>query len=166
MEGFKKFIKDLLEIIIVAAIITFLLLRFVLMPVIVSGSSMLPGLKENDFGFSFIISRNIELKRFDRVVVDNGEKLIVKRLIGLPNEVVEYKDNVLYVNGKKYEEEYLKDVTTEDLKIVLKADEYYCLGDNRNVSRDSRAVGPFSYEQIKASHVFVLFPFSEFGYKK
>ena len=84
----------------------------------------------------------------------------------MPNEEVEYKDNVLYINGNKYEEDYIKDAVTEDFKVKLSNNEYYCLGDNRDVSKDSRYYGPFNYEDFKASHVLVLFPFEDFGFKK
>ena len=170
MKNKNSFLKNLLEIIISVTIIVFILIKFIVMPCVVNGKSMLPTLKENERVYSFIITRNIGIKRFDICVIktenEGKEKLLVKRVIGLPNDVIEYKNNVLYVNGVLTEEDFLADVNTQDLKIVLGNDEYYCLGDNRDISKDSRYYGPFNKEQILATNAFVLYPFSEFGVKK
>ena len=162
----KKVIKDILEVVFSALIISFILMHFFFISVEVEGTSMVPTLHKNDKGISFVITKNIGVNRFDIVVVDVENKLLVKRVIGMPNEEVEYKDNVLYINGNKYEEDYIKDAVTEDFKVKLSNNEYYCLGDNRDVSKDSRYYGPFNYEDFKASHVLVLFPFEDFGFKK
>lgn len=163
-------IKDILEVVIGVAIISFILLKFILIPCEVHGTSMYPTLMDMDKGYSFIITKNFGIDRFDICVIKpknvETEKLIVKRIIGMPNETIEYKNNVLYIDGESYKEEYLSDVVTEDLKIVLKDDEYYCLGDNRPVSKDSRYYGPFSSKEIVATNLFVFYPFSNFGVKR
>lgn len=163
----KKTIIDVVEVLLIAYIISFVIKTFFISPVLVKEHSMLSTLNNNDFGFSFVVNENKELDRFDIVVIDNGEYLIVKRLIGLPNETIEYKDNKLYINGEYYKEDFLDDdIYTNELKIELKDNEYYCLGDNRESSIDSRVHGPFLREDIKSRHVFVLYPFSNWGYKK
>lgn len=170
MEDKKSLLKDIIEVIIGVAIISFILLKFILIPCEVHGTSMYPLLKENDRAYSFIITRNAGINRFDICVIevnDEGkDKLIVKRVIGLPNDTIEYKNNKLYVNGALTNEDYLQEVNTQDLKITLGDDEYYCLGDNRDVSKDSRYYGAFKGEDIKATNIFVLYPFSDFGVKK
>ncbi|MBO7697410.1 MAG: signal peptidase I [Erysipelotrichaceae bacterium] len=167
---YKDVIKDLLKTLCYALILVVILVTFVFMPCVVEGTSMNDTLHENDFGYSFIISRKIGIKRFDIAVIRSGggdsSKLLVKRVIGLPNETVEYIDNKLYINGEYFEEEFLGNVTTGDLKIRLGSDEYYCLGDNRNVSRDSRFYGPFKSEDIVSTHLFIFYPLSDFGLKK
>ena len=140
------------------------------MPCVVEGTSMYPLLHDNDYGYSFIISRNLGINRFDIAVikVSDGlnEKLLVKRVIGLPNEKVTYKNNKLYINDEYIEETFLNDdVNTNDFEVVLKDNEYYCLGDNRSVSRDSRSYGPFMKENIVSTHLFILYPFNNFGIK-
>lgn len=166
-EKLKGFIKDLLEAFFIAIVIVVILFKFVLMSVEVSGSSMEPTLCSYERGMSFIISKNIGINRFDICVIDSekSDAYLVKRVIGLPNETIEYIDNKLYVNGEYVEEDFLDNVYTRDFSYTLGDNEYYCLGDNRNVSRDSRFYGPFTYEEIKATHIFIYYPFPLFGYK-
>lgn len=170
MEKKSSLIKDILEVIIGVAIISFILLKFILIPCQVQGSSMYPVLEDKDRAYSFIITRKNGINRFDICVIQTNlqgkDRLIVKRAIGLPNDTVEYKDNKLYINGTLTDESYLDGGHTEDLKITLGEDEYFCLGDNRDISRDSRYYGPFKGEDILATNIFVLYPFSNFGVKK
>ena len=167
-DKLKGFLKDLLEAFIIAIVIVALLFKFVLMSVEVSGSSMEPTLCTHERGMSFIITRNIGIKRFDICVIgsEKATDYLVKRVIGLPNETIEYIDNKLYVNGEYVEENFLSGAYTGDFKYTLGDDEYFCLGDNRNVSRDSRYYGPFNKENIKATHIFIYYPFALFGFKK
>lgn len=167
MRNIGSFIKDLLEVIIVSIIIVFLCFKFVFISAQVDGTSMYPTLIEGDRGFSFVITRNIGIKRYDICVIrpENSKRLLVKRVIGMPNETIEFKDNVLYINGVKQNEDFLTDTYTEDLIVTLADDEYYCLGDNRVVSKDSRYYGPFKEEQIISTGYFVFFPFDRFGIK-
>ena len=107
-------------------------------------------------------------ERFEIVVFElNGERLI-KRVIGLPGETVEFKNNSLYINGEKLEEEYGYGITAnfqlEDLGYTIIPDNYYFLvGDNRNNSLDSRYFGCIPKEKIMGSVKTILFPFSKFG---
>ena len=166
----KEIIKDFIRNVLIALALVIVLINFVIMPCVVEGTSMNNTLFANDFGYSFIISRKLGIKRFDIAVIKVGDKndskLIVKRVIGLPNETIEYRDNKLYIDGELYEEEYLGNVSTDDLKITLSDNEYYCLGDNRPVSRDSRFYGPFNSEQIVSTHLLILYPLKDFGFKK
>lgn len=165
-----SFVKDIFDVLLGVAIISFILLKFIVLPCEVKGTSMVPTLQDKDKGYSFIISRKLGIDRFDICVIKpkntNEEKLLVKRIIGMPNETIEYKNNVLYIDGNRCIEDYLSNVLTEDFKVTLNEDEYYCLGDNRPVSKDSRYYGPFSKEEIVATNLFIFYPFSDFGVKK
>ena len=167
----RPFVKEsigFLKELVICMLIVFLLGKFVIQPIEVKGSSMEPTLYTDDRGVSFIITRNSGIKRFDICVIDSDRttSLLVKRVIGLPGETIRYEDGKLYVNGEYVEEYFLEDTKTGDLEVTLGDDEYYCLGDNRRVSRDSRYYGPFSKKEIKATNVFIYYPFSDLGLKK
>ena len=163
----KQFIIDTLKTIAIGFILSFIILKLIMMPCVVEGSSMFPNLHDGDYGYSFIITRNIDIKNFDIAVIEVDDKLLVKRVIGLPNDHIQFKDNKLYINDVLYEENYLNDnAETEDMDIYLSDDEYFCLGDNRNSSRDSRYYGSFSNKDILSTHIFIIYPFSNFGLKK
>lgn len=124
-------------------------------------------LEHGDRGFSFIITRNIKIKRFDICVIDSDKchNLIIKRVIGLPNDKLVYANNKLYINGEELREEYLNGAITEDFEIQLKDDEYFVMGDNRQVSNDSRYYGTFKKDEIVATNFFVFYPFNRIGFK-
>ena len=166
----KNPVVDLLLFFLKALILTVILIKLVFMPCVVNGTSMSPTYKEGEYGYSFILTKKLGISRFDTAVIrvdsDQKDKLLVKRVIGLPGETIEYRDNMLYVNGVYTEEPFLADVVTTDLKVTLKENEYYCLGDNRGVSRDSRFYGPFDSDQIVSTHLLVLYPFQYFGFNR
>lgn len=166
----KEFITETIKTVLIAFVLAFLLIKFIMVPCVVEGTSMYPILQENDFGYSFIITRNIKIDRFDIVVIQVGDeensKLLVKRVIGLPNETITYTDNKLYINGEYIEESFLNSsVLTNDFTVTINDDEYFCLGDNRPLSRDSRFYGAFNKEDILSTHMFVIYPFKDFGLK-
>lgn len=167
----KKIANALLEIIktlLIAFLIVFLCFKFIFISAIVDGNSMYPTLHDGDRGFSFVVTKNIGIERFDICVIDpeDVDYLLVKRVIGLPGETIEYKDNKLYVNGEYIKENFLSDeVNTYDFTVTLGEDEYYCLGDNRENSNDSRHYGAFSSEEIMSTKFFIYYPFSDFGMK-
>jgi signal peptidase I len=111
------------------------------------------------------------LKRFDVIQFypDDNNKIYIKRIIGLPGEHVQITDDgSIYINGELLEEDYGKD-QIEDPGIAggdgitLADDEYFCLGDNRNVSLDSRFIGPIKKSSICGHAYMRIFPFTEFG---
>ena len=108
-----------------------------------------------------------EADRFDIVVFEreNGEKLI-KRVIGLPGEKVEYKDNKLYINDKEIKTSIEFEQTNDFLYEEVEDYAYFVLGDNRNNSIDSRMIGTISKDNIIGTVKLVLFPFNKLGFVK
>lgn len=145
---YKKIIGILTVIMAVLTIINNISDNYIL----VSGESMLPNLEDGQKVRVIEIDDTTTINRFDIVVAEKEENYnIIKRVIGLPNETVEYKDNHLYINGEPVTEDFidLYLVKTEDFSITLKENEYFLLGDNRNHSTDSRELGPFLGQKLK-----------------
>lgn len=167
-ERIKKVIKESIPYFIVV-IIVILIRSFIITPALVDGDSMLPNLQDNNVIILNKLDYKLnEIKRFDVVVVDfNGEKLI-KRVIGLPGEYVEYKDNNLYVDGKMILENF-KHKETNDFKLEtigylsIPGDKYFVVGDNRTSSTDSRMIGLIDKKNILGSVSFRLFPLNKIG---
>lgn len=165
MEKFKKIVKEWLPYVVVI-IIVLIIKSNVVAPIRVNGRSMNNTLKDGDIMILNIIGyRTSSLKRFDIVVVDNGKDYLIKRVIGLPGEEIEYIDNVLYVNGKVVKDKYANG-NTNNFKTKVKNNSYFVLGDNREDSLDSRFYGSFNKKKILGKTNFTLFPFNRFGNKK
>ena len=166
-EKVLKSIKELLPYILI--IIGVLLIKaYIVMPVQVKGTSMEPTLRENEImilnkvGYKFN-----KLKRFDIVVIKLGDERLIKRVIGLPGETIKYEDNKLYVNGEYVEESFLaSSVTTQNFQVKIEDDYYFVLGDNREVSNDSRYFGAVNLKDIEGTTNLTVFPFNRFGNKK
>jgi len=168
MKTFKKILKEYLGYVLV--IIAILLVKsFVISPIIVSGDSMDSTLKDGDVMLLNKLSyRTSEIERFDIVVIEYNDSFIIKRIIGMPGDTVKCIDNVLYINDKIYVENYLDDGTlTTDFEVDTIPDGYYfALGDNREVSLDSRKIGLIKEKDIEGQATFTIFPFNRFGSKK
>lgn len=162
--------KALLIAVGIAALIRY----FLFAPIVVDGQSMMPTLESGD---RMIVNKIGEPERFDIVVFHAPEnKDYIKRVIGLPGDTVEYKDDVLYVNGEPVEEPYLDEYKSQELDGPLTPDftltdiiqrdtvpegEVFVLGDNRRFSKDGRHIGTVSMEEIVGETKFVYWPFDQ-----
>lgn len=169
--GIWGWIKDILVAILIAALI----LVFI-KPTIVKESSMQPTLYENDY---LILSKQSykmfgEPERGDIIVLHSDlttetgmEKLLIKRIIGLPGDTVEIIYNEIYVNGEYLDEDYImeKNTVAGDLGTYFEVPEgkLFVLGDNRRVSADSRSsyVGYVPIEDVMGKAVLRLYPFNK-----
>lgn len=156
-----KVIKEVIPYIVIVVVVV-LIRTFIITPVRVDGDSMKNTLKNGDILLLYKLS---SIDRFDIIVLDeekDNEK-IIKRVIGLPGETVAIKKGKIYINDKVIDDEYAYGETSDYDKVTLKDDEYFILGDNRLISKDSRYFGPIKDNEIKGKIVFRLFPFTKIG---
>lgn len=165
MSKKEVFMREYLPYIIII-IVVLLIKMFIVTPIRVNGPSMLDTLEDKDIMILDEISFKFKgLKRFDIVVVNYKNEKIIKRVIGLPGETVEYRDNKLYINGKVVEEDFSHEVTADVDPIKIPKNCYYVMGDNRVNSTDSRIIGPVSTKDIRGTTKLTVFPFKRFGNK-
>ena len=156
-----KVIKEVIPYIVIVVVVV-LIRTFIITPVRVDGDSMKNRLKNGDILLLYKLS---SINRFDIIVLDeekDNEK-IIKRVIGMPGETVAIKKGKIYINDKVIDDEYAYGETSDYNKVTLKDDEYFILGDNRLISKDSRYFGPIKDNEIKGKIVFRLFPFTKIG---
>lgn len=163
-------------IVIVVAITAALVVRaFVLQQFAVSGHSMDTTLHDADRVLVNKLSYRMHDPRRGDVVVlktieGTGERDLIKRVVGLPGETVEYRNCVLYIDGRELTEPYLDpEVVTptscgpEQAAVEVPADHVFVMGDNRGGSKDSRdlSVGPIDYDDIIGRAFVVIWPLGD-----
>lgn len=156
-----KIIKEIIPYIVIVLVVV-LIRTFIITPVRVDGDSMKNTLKNGDI---LLLYKLGSINRLDIIVLDeekDNEK-IIKRVIGLPGETVAIKKGKIYINDKVIDDEYAYGETSDYDKVTLEDDEYFILGDNRLISKDSRCFGPIKENEIKGKIVFRLFPFTKIG---
>ena len=163
-----KWDKVTKEIITYALIIgvAILIKLFVFSPIKVNGSSMSPTLEDGDIMILNEIGYHLNgVDRFDIAVAKvDGEKLI-KRVIGLPGEKVEYRENKLYINDELVVENFTHG-DTEDFSLSqlnkkkIPENYYFLVGDNRGNSKDSRTIGLVHKSKIIGKTRLIIYPFS------
>ncbi|HEX3743300.1 MAG TPA: signal peptidase I [Bryobacteraceae bacterium] len=145
---------------------------FIYQPVKVEGTSMMPGLSDqerifiNKFTYRFGLG-NIE--RGDTVVFEfpgDTSKSYIKRIIGLPGDTIRIDRGQVYVNGQPLQEDYVETDYRDEVsrpEKVVPLDEYYVLGDHRNQSSDSRMWGFVPRRYIYGKAVFCYYPWAKIG---
>lgn len=165
-EKKSNIIKELIPYVVIL-IIVLVIRSFVFTPIKVNGESMVPTLMGEELMILTKYNKN-DINRDDIVVVtiedSSGLKEdLIKRIIALPGEKVSCEDGIIYVNGKQREEKYGEGVTNDFEAITLGEDEYFVLGDNREISLDSSEFGAIKKSQIKGKTNFIIYPFDKFG---
>lgn len=172
----KNFIKEWVPYLIIIIVVV-LTRTYIITPVIVRGDSMDNTLHDKEVLILSKISYKFsEIKRYDIVVIkDKDDDYIIKRIIGLPGDNIEYIDNTLYINDKKIKENFsigeTKDFTLEEICEINDDDcsegiskgKYLVLGDNRTVSADSIVKGLIDEKQIIGKTIVRLWPLEKLG---
>ena len=152
-------------LVVIAAVV---LISNLLLPILhIYGSSMSPTLTNGDIVAAM---RYGSYERGDIVAFYYNEQILVKRIIGLPGEMVDIDaDGNVSIDGEPLDEPYLdeKALGECDIELPYQVPEgrYFVMGDNRGVSSDSRSsqVGCIAEERIIGELIFTLWPLSEFG---
>ncbi len=161
----KEFFKDTIKYVLVAVCVLFIFLYVVSFQQVV-GPSMKPNYLEGEvFLLNKIKYRFSEVKRFEVIVLNSDQaKFMIKRVIGLPGDELEYKDDQLYINGKSMKEEFSKTGKTDNYSLkkinIEKIPEgyYFVVGDNRENSQDSRYFGLIKKKDIVGKVGFRIWP--------
>lgn len=153
------------EIIIFAAII---ILADLFVPrFLVAGPSMQPSFWDDERLIASRIPYVIGDPERGDIVVFRREAALIKRVIGLPGETIEFYQTDLYIDGIKTEEPYINEAChpthCPDGRWTLKPDEYFVMGDNRNHSNDSRSFGPITRDQIMGEALVRFWPPQSWG---
>jgi len=172
---FGNFIWEIIKIVVVSLAIIVPVRMFVIQPFIVEGASMEPNFENGQYLIVDEISYRFAAPVRGEVVIFHPpydtKAYYIKRIIALPGEALEIKGGDIYIynaaspQGFKLSEDYLTDsriLTGDQKKIVLGANEYYLIGDNRTNSLDSRKFGPVKFEEIRGRALFRAYPFSQF----
>lgn len=157
--------KDALSYLVIILVVV-LIRTFIITPIRVVGSSMDKTLKQGEILLLEKVDKSY--KRYDIVVIKEGNERIIKRIIGMPGESIKIVEGVIYINGEAIEDKYAS-TYTEDFSLskfdleVIPEDSYFVLGDNRKISKDSRLLGPINKKQIQGKAIYRIWPFNKFG---
>lgn len=174
LREFREFVIDTSKLILTVVVVLVIVIYVASLQQIV-GPSMSPTFNNKDIAIlNKLHYRFFKVKRYDIVSVEyESTKYLIKRVIGMPGDVIEYKDNILYINGNVVKEKYLlKDVYTNDFSLVdlgydkIPEDMYLVLGDNRENSMDSREFGLIKKKDIIGKVNLRIWPINKINYVK
>ena len=155
MANLKAYFKNLQPYCIVVFAF-YLVMSLFSRKLIVDGSSMEPNYHNGDvLKINSVAYLTSEPQRYDVVAVHTPSMDLIKRIIALPGETASIDENgKIRINGEIIEDPFAEEAIRQDMRglaantIILKDNEYFVMGDNRNASTDSRTIGPIQKKQI------------------
>lgn len=169
-KEFFSYLFEILKVAILAFIIVVPIRYFLFQPFIVKGQSMEPNFEDGDYLLIDEISYRSRSPERGEVIVFKPpyqpSNRYIKRIIGLPGETIEIEKGKIFISGKPLDESgYLSESieTMGDVRMILKENEYFVLGDNRPLSSDSRKWGVLPRENIIGRVFFRAFPVYAFS---
>ena len=174
MTNASSLLREVFEVVVLAVILYFGI-SFAVQAVHVEGLSMYATLDDNDYLIANKIDYRLHAPQRGDIIIlrppaDNSKDFI-KRVIALPGEKLLIRDSVVYINGHRLDEPYLPEAWTtlnnwpsnNSDGQVMKSNEYFVMGDNRNRSQDSRIFGPIGRDRIDGRAWFRIWPLDHFG---
>ena len=169
----KNEIIEWIKAIVIAVAAVFIIKFFLFDVILIDGTSMEPTLHNRDRVFVNILGYKVGKPKHNDVIIFtpsiDKNSYYIKRVIGLPGDTVEIKNDRVFLNGELLDETYLapgtvtRPFTEETLTIKVPEGTVFVLGDNRGGSEDSRdpRLGPVPIKSIKGRAVFRLYPFND-----
>ena len=168
----KKYLRHIFVYILIAAVISIFMTKYVASAYKIKGNSMFPVLADKErIIINKIAVKRKNINRYDIVVLkkpDNIKKSVIKRVIGLPGELIQIMEGEVFINNKKILQPFLKkpelmNKSVNMKPLLIKKGYYFVLGDNRKISVDSRSFGVVPKNYIYGKAIFRYWPFSRFG---
>ena len=163
-EAILSTIKEIIQTALISLAIFFFVYIFLVQPHRVKGDSMMPNFLDGELLLTEKVSYRVtKPERGDVIVFRAPDRNVdfIKRVVGVPQDLIKIEDGNVIVNGEKLNEPYETQKTQGSEEISLGNEEYFVLGDNRNASSDSRSFGPIKKDTIKGKVWLVYWPFMD-----
>lgn len=171
-EKKKNNVKTIVKDILIACVIAFVISLFI-RPTLVKETSMEPTVRADDYvimskqsyTFGKIERGDIVVFKSDLKLDETHNKLLIKRVIGIPGDIITISDGNVYLNGNLVNEPYIAPGGTvgEIYNLTVPKRQAFVMGDHRSVSIDSRKFGCIKQKDIVGQAVFRLYPFNKIG---
>lgn len=164
-NGFIKELMSWVMIFVGAFVVAYILSNFVIVNAKVPTGSMISTININDKVIGFRLSYVFSKPKHGDIIMfnapDKENTIYIKRVIGVPGDVIRISNNELYINGELQDEPYVKNgwkLNTGDVEYTVPANQYFVMGDNRDNSSDSRVWGTIKKDDIIAKAIFRYYP--------
>ncbi len=174
-EDRESFVKEILKFALIAILIVVPFRMFIAQPFVVSGASMSPTFETGQYLIIDQVTYRFEEPIRGDVIIfkfpQDESKFFIKRIIGLPGEIVEIKGSTVSIRTRDSTEAIILDelyVVPENARpdtvtVILRNDEYFVMGDNRRASADSRLWGPLKKDLIIGRALVRVLPVTQLG---